>query len=359
MRVALDLARRGLGTVWPNPSVGCVLVRDARVVGRGWTRPGGRPHAETEALRRAGNLAKGACAYVSLEPCAHHGETPPCAEALVEAGIARVVVAAEDPDPRVAGRGLARLRDAGIEVVSGVGEDDARALNAGFFLRVAKGRPLFTLKLATTLDGRIATRGGESRWITGEAARMRGHLLRAGHDAVMVGIGTALADDPSLDCRLPGLAARSPLRIVVDGHLRLPPTGGLAATAGRRPTWIVTLSGGDARRRDALRECGVDIIGVGAGDDGRVDLAAAAAALGGRGLTRVLVEGGARLSAGLLRHGLADRLAWFRAPRIIGGDGLPAAAAFGVDGLDGAPSFRRLSVAEAGDDLMETYERIP
>lgn len=359
MRVALDLARRGLGTAWPNPSVGCVLVRDARVVGRGWTRPGGRPHAETEALRRAGGLARGACAYVSLEPCAHHGETPPCTEALIEAAVARVVAAAEDPDPRVAGRGLARLRDAGVEVVSGVREDDAQALNAGFFLRVAKGRPLFTLKMATTLDGRIATRSGESQWITGEAARMRGHLLRAGHDAVMVGIGTALADDPSLDCRLPGLADRSPVRIVVDGRLRLPLTGRLATTAGRRPTWIVTLEGGAARRRDALRECGVELIDVGADQDGRVDLAAAAAALGERGLTRVLVEGGAKLTANLLRHGLADRLAWFRAPRIIGGDGLPAAATLGLDGLDGAPGFRRLSVADAGDDLMETYERIP
>ena len=359
MRVALSLARRGLGAVWPNPSVGCVVVNDGRVAGRGWTQPGGRPHAETEALGRAGPLAKGATAYVSLEPCAHQGGTPPCADALIDAGITRLVAALEDPDPRVDGRGLARLRDAGVEVVNGACEAEAQALNAGFFLRIREGRPLFTLKTAATLDGRIATHGGESQWITGEAARMRGHALRANHDAVMVGSGTALADDPMLDCRLPGLAGRSPLRIVVDSRLRLPPTGRLAATAGERATWVVTVEGGDAGRRAALRDRGIELIEVGGDGDGRVDLAAAAAALGGRGLTRVLVEGGATLAAALLRRGLADRLVWFRNPRLIGGDGLPAAAAFGVDRLADAPAYRRLSITEAGDDLMETYERIP
>ena len=359
MRVALSLARRGLGAVWPNPSVGCVIVNQGRVVGRGWTQPGGRPHAESEALGRAGALAKGATAYVSLEPCAHHGNTPPCAEALIDAGIVRLVAALEDPDPRVAGRGLARLRDAGIAVANGVCEAEAEALNAGFLLRVREGRPLFTLKSAATLDGRIATHGGESRWITGEAARMRGHALRASHDAVMIGSGTALADDPMLDCRLPGLAGRSPVRIVVDSRLRLPPAGRLAATAGNHATWVVTVEGGDAGRRAALRDRGIELIDVGGDGAGRVDLAAAAVALGGRGLTRVLVEGGATLTAALLRRALADRLVWFRNPRLIGGDGVPAAAAFGVDALADAPAYRRLSITEVGDDLMETYERIP
>ena len=359
MRVALSLARRGLGAVWPNPSVGCVIVNQGRVVGRGWTQPGGRPHAESEALGRAGALAKGATAYVSLEPCAHHGNTPPCAEALIDAGIVRLVAALEDPDPRVAGRGLARLRDAGIAVANGVCEAEAEALNAGFLLRVREGRPLFTLKSAATLDGRIATHGGESRWITGEAARMRGHALRASHDAVMIGSGTALADDPMLDCRLPGLAGRSPVRIVVDSRLRLPPAGRLAATAGNHATWVVTVEGGDAGRRAALRDRGIELIDVGGDGAGRVDLAAAAVALGGRGLTRVLVEGGATLAAALLRRALADRLVWFRNPRLIGGDGVPAAAAFGVDALADAPAYRRLSITEVGDDLMETYERIP
>ena len=355
MAAALNLARRGLGTVWPNPSVGCVLVRDGRVVGRGWTQPGGRPHAETEALRRAGSLARGATAYVSLEPCAHHGETGPCADALIEAGVARVVVAAEDPDPRVGGRGMGRLRDAGIEVIEGVCRDAAEALNAGFLKRMAAGRPLFTLKTATSLDGRIATAGGDSQWITGEAARLRGHALRADHDAVMVGIGTALADDPTLDCRLPGLAHRSPLPIVVDSHLRLSADSRLVK---RRAGWIVTLAGGDERRRNALAGNGMEIIDVAANDDGMVDLAAAARVLGERGLTRVLVEGGARLNASLLGENLIDRLVWFRNPRLIGGDGLAAAAGFGVTGLSDAPAFRRLSIEEVGDDVMETYERI-
>ena len=354
MSVALNLARRGLGMVWPNPSVGCVLVRDGRVVGRGWTQPGGRPHGETEALGRAGGLALNATAYVSLEPCAHHGETPPCADALIEAAVARVVIAAEDPDPRVAGRGMARLADAGIEVIEGICRDAALALNAGFLKRVTAGRPLFTLKMATSLDGRIATGCGHSKWITGEPARLRGHGLRADHDAVMVGIGTALADDPSLDCRLPGLAHRSPLRIVVDSHLRLP----LESRLARQPSLILTLAGGDEARRNALRARGVEIIDVVPNGDGRVDLAAAAQALGSRGLTRVLVEGGAQLNGALLRENLADRLIWFRNPRLIGGDGLPAAVGFGVETLADAPGFRRSSIVNVGDDVMETYERL-
>ncbi|MFQ5957769.1 MAG: bifunctional diaminohydroxyphosphoribosylaminopyrimidine deaminase/5-amino-6-(5-phosphoribosylamino)uracil reductase RibD [Alphaproteobacteria bacterium] len=359
MKAALCLARRGLGSVAPNPAVGCVVVREGCVVGRGWTRPGGRPHGEAEALRRAGKAARGATAYVSLEPCAHHGATPPCADALAEAGIARVVVAVEDPDPQVQGRGIARLRDAGAAVVCGVCEQEAAALNAGFFLRVSQGRPLIALKTATTLDGRIATHGGESQWITGDEARARVHALRASHDAVLVGIGTALADDPMLDCRLPGLAQRSPVRIVVDSRLRLPLTSRLVKTAGEVATWLLTLPGAAARRRAAYAEAGAELIEVEADGDGNLDLAAAARALGGRGLTRVLVEGGARLAAGLLRAGLVDRLLWFHAPRLIGGDGLPATAAFGVDALAEAPSYRRVSVAEVGDDLMETYVRLP
>jgi diaminohydroxyphosphoribosylaminopyrimidine deaminase/5-amino-6-(5-phosphoribosylamino)uracil reductase len=198
MRAALALARRGLGNAWPNPAVGCVLVKEGRVIGRGWTQPGGRPHAETEALRRAGDAARGATAYVTLEPCSHHGRTPPCCEALAEAGITRVVMAMRDPDPRVNGRGLAMLRGAGIAVEEGLLEAEARALNAGFFRRIQAGMPVVTLKLASTLDGRIATASGESRWITGAAARREVHALRARHDAILVGSGTVLADDPDL-----------------------------------------------------------------------------------------------------------------------------------------------------------------
>ena len=214
MRAALALARRGLGNAWPNPAVGCVLVKEGRVIGRGWTQPGGRPHAETEALRRAGDAARGATAYVTLEPCSHHGRTPPCCEALAEAGIARVVMAMRDPDPRVNGRGLAMLRGAGIAVEEGLLEAEARALNAGFFRRIQAGMPVVTLKLASTLDGRIATASGESRWITGAAARREVHALRARHDAILVGSGTVLADDPDLTCRIPGMERVPMLRVV-------------------------------------------------------------------------------------------------------------------------------------------------
>ncbi len=367
MQAALGLARRGLGRVWPNPAVGCVILRpgaagDASpdiVVGRGWTQPGGRPHAETEAIARAAAAAEGATAYVTLEPCAHHGRTPPCAEALIAAGIARCVVATGDPDPRVSGAGIERLRAAGIDTVVGLCRDEAEELNAGFFARIRLGRPLVTLKLATTLDGRIATHAGESRWITGEAARARAHLLRAQHDAVMVGAATALADDPQLTCRLPGLEDRSPVRVVMDAHLRLPLTARLVAGAGAAPTWIIAHQGADPVRRRAFESCGVEVIEAELDADGNLSLPAALAALGARGITRLLVEGGSRLSAALLRADLVDRLAWFRAARIIGGDGLPAAAAFGVDRLDQAPGFVPLSVVRVGEDVLETYRRRP
>ncbi len=357
MALALALAGRGLGTVAPNPAVGCVLVKDGAVVGRGWTQKGGRPHAETEALRHAGAAARGATAYVSLEPCAHHGETGPCAEALVAAGIARCVAAMEDPDPRVAGRGLQFLREAGIEVTLGPCAAEAEALNAGFLARVRTGRPLVTLKLATTLDGRIATHTGESRWITGGAARAWAHLLRARHDAVLVGSGTVAADDPSLDCRLPGLEGASPVRVVAAGRLALPLTARLVATAKAQPTWIAMLPSAPEERRDALETAGVVALEVEADADGYLDLAALLGALGGRGITRVLCEGGSRIAAALLRAGLVDRLVWFRAPCMIGGDGVPAAEAFGIDVLAAAPVFRRTSVRPVGDDICETYVR--
>src|SRR5947207_3648663 len=260
MRAALALGRRGLGTVWPNPAVGCVIAKEGRVVGRGWTQPGGRPHAETEALARAGEAARGATLYVTLEPCCHWGRTPPCADALIAAGLRRVVVALEDPDPRVAGGGLARLRAAGIGVEVGLGAAEAAEINAGFVNRVRLGRPLVTLKLATSLDGRIATASGESRWITGPAARERAHLLRATHDAILVGTDTVLADNPQLTCRLPGLAGHSPLRVVLDRQLRIPPSARLLADARQVPTWIVTLGSSDPARQELFRKAGIEVI---------------------------------------------------------------------------------------------------
>ncbi|CAA7623702.1 fused diaminohydroxyphosphoribosylaminopyrimidine deaminase;5-amino-6-(5-phosphoribosylamino) uracil reductase [Candidatus Terasakiella magnetica] len=358
MRAALALARRGLGTVWPNPAVGCVIVKDRRVVGRGWTQPGGRPHAETEALAMAGRDAAGATVYVTLEPCAHHGKTPPCAEALISAGVIRVVVAVEDPDSRVAGKGLDTLRRAGIVVTTGVLETEAADLNAGFFQRVTVGRPLVTLKLASTLDGRIATHSGESRWITGDVARTAAHLLRAETDVIMVGSGTALHDNPDLTCRLPGLMERSPVRVVVDGRLRLPLTSRLVASASENPTWVLTLEGGDPARREAFEDAGVDIVEVAPGPDGAIDLSLGLEALAESGVTRVLVEGGAHLAAALLRADLVDRLVWFRAPALMGGDGLAAAVSFGIDHLAQMPRFQRIDVHPVGGDIMETYSRL-
>ncbi|MCC7047092.1 MAG: bifunctional diaminohydroxyphosphoribosylaminopyrimidine deaminase/5-amino-6-(5-phosphoribosylamino)uracil reductase RibD [Alphaproteobacteria bacterium] len=356
MLTAFSLARRGLGNTWPNPAVGCVIVKGGVVVGRGWTQPGGRPHAEAEALARAGDRARGATAYVTLEPCAHHGQTPPCAEALIAAGIERVVSALEDPDPRVAGKGHAMLRAAGVAVEVGPGAAAARAVNRGFLTRLAQGRPMVTLKLATSLDGRIATRTGDSKWITGPAARERAHLLRATHDATMVGIGTALADDPELTCRLPGLASSRQVRVVMDSQVRLPLAGALASSARAQPVWLVAGADADPARIAALTAAGVEVLRVPAAPDGRAAAGAALLALGERGLTRLLVEGGGRLAASLLLAGLVDRLVWFRAPVVIGADGVPAVAGLDVASLAQSLGFARVSVEAVGADLMETYD---
>ncbi len=355
MRAALSLARRGLGAVWPNPAVGCVIVRDGRVVGRGWTQPGGRPHAETEALARAGAAAEGATAYVSLEPCSHWGRTPPCADALIAAGVRRVVAAVADPDPRVAGAGLMRLRAAGLQVEAGLCAAEATEINAGFFQRVRLGRPLVTLKLASSLDGRIATPSGESRWITGPLARERAHLLRATHDAILVGTDTVIADDPQLTCRLPGLSHNSPVRIALDRQLRIPLAARLFAEARHTPTWVVTLPSADPARQQTLRDAGVVVIPAEPDQAGHIDLAVALGLLGERGLTRLLVEGGGHLAAALLRRGLVDRLVWLHAPLLLGGDAVPAIAALGLDRLADAPGFERLSTETVGADVLSTF----
>ena len=360
MASALALARRGLGETWPNPTVGCVLVRGEVLLARGRTQRGGRPHAEAEALaaaRLAGADVHGATAYVSLEPCAHHGRTPPCADALVAAGIARCVVATGDPDPRVAGQGIAVLREAGITVLEGVGRAGADEVNAGFFCRVRTGRPLVTLKLATSLDGRIATIAGDSKWITGEAARARGHLLRATHDAIMVGIGTAKADDPDLTCRLPGLGGRSPIRVVVDSTARLPIESALVRSARSVPVWVMCAEDAPTDSLNALHEHGVVAHRLLRGVAGRIQPAALLQALGGQGLTRVLVEGGGTLAAALLAADLVDRLAIFRAGVMIGGDGVPGIGPYGLERLASARRFCRLSLGETGDDVLETWTR--
>lgn len=360
MRAALALARRGLGNVAPNPAVGCVLVREGAVVGRGWTQPGGRPHAETEALGRAGAAARGATAYITLEPCCHWGRTPPCTDALIAAGIARAVVALRDPDPRVNGEGLDRLRAAGIAVEEGLMAEEAARLNAGFLMRVRAGRPLVTLKLATTLDGRIAAASGESRWITGAAARRLAHRLRARHDAVMVGSGTVLADNPALTVRLPGLVPAGhpgPVRVVADGRLRLPLEAALVTSARSVPTWVLTIPRADRRRVAALAERGVTVIAVAADAAGHPEPHAALQALARRGITRLLVEGGAQLAAALLAAGLVDRLAWFHGPAVLGADAVAAVAALGLPGLAAMPRFRVVASQTSGPDCLTLLER--
>lgn len=353
MRAALSMARRGLGLTWPNPAVGCVLVRDGRVLGRGATAPGGRPHAEAIALAQAGE-ARGATAYVTLEPCAHHGKTPPCAQALIDAGIARLICPLSDPDPRVAGRGFSMLREAGVSVEIGLLADEARALNAGFLSRIERARPLVFLKLAATLDGRIATQTGESRWITGPEARRRVHLMRAQSDAIMVGAGTARADDPMLDVRDLGLANRAPVRVIADGALSLPLTGRLATTARSQPLWVLHRKGVDPHRVHALGDLGAQPIET-ADDDGVLSMTDALTAMATRGITRLMVEGGGRIAASLLSAGLVDEIEMFSAGKTIGNDGIPAVQGFGLTQLGDAPHFSLKGIEMLGNDTLSSW----
>lgn len=348
MTRAARLGHRALGTTAENPPVGCVIVKDGVIVGLGWTQPGGRPHAEVAALRMAGPAAAGATAYVTLEPCAHFGRTPPCAEALVKAGIVRVVAAVEDPDPRVSGGGFAILRQAGLKVETGLGRAEAISDLGGFLTRIVKKRPYVLLKLALSADGKIAEAAGKRTAITGPEVKARTHLLRAEADAILVGLGTVLADDPDLTCRLPGLERRSPIRVVADSRAAIPSTSHLVRTAGKVPLWLLSLAGTHAPE-------GVEILACAPGAQGGVDLADGLARLADRGINRVLAEGGARLARGLIEAGLVDELQLFRAPKILGPQG--------VDGFAGMPfaqvmaGFRPGSEETLGDDRLSVYVR--
>ena len=357
MRAALALARRSLGRTWPNPAVGCVIVRDGCVIARGRTQDGGRPHGEADAIAHATGSLKGATAYVTLEPCSHHGKSPPCADALIAVGVSRVVSALEDPHPKVNGQGHAKLRAAGIAVEVGEGAKEAAEINAGFLLRVREGRPLFHLKIASSLDGHTATASGESKWITGPAARADGHRLRATHDAILVGANTVGADDPDLTCRLPGLDRHSPVRVVIDSKARLSPASKLAASAGDVPVWLVCTPQAPSAAREALQARGVEILEVDATPAGLVDIAAAATALGGRGLTRVLVEGGGTIAAAFLKAGLVDRLSVYRGGLLMGADSRSAVGGLGLAGLDFAPRFSLVSTRVVGGDTLETWRK--
>ena len=352
MAHALRLAARGLGNVWPNPAVGCVIVKDGIVVGRGWTQPGGRPHAEVRALEQAGPLATGATAFVTLEPCAHHGHTPPCANALIAAKVERVVTALTDPDPRVSGKGHAMLRAAGIAVTEGVLTAQATRLNAGFLKRVTQGLPFVTLKLAASLDGRTATATGESRWITGPEGRRKVHGLRLSHDAVMVGSGTALADDPDLTVRDMG-DVRQPVRIVLDRLLKHSPESRLGRTAKDHPVWVVHGPSAPHAARRAWQATGASLIEI-PETNGHVVLTATLQTLAQKGLTRILSEGGSTIAAALIKKGLVDELAMFTGGVLIGGEGHPAFGALGLTALSDAtrPTLRAAQILGA-----DTYSR--
>lgn len=355
MALALSLGRRGQGQCWPNPAVGCVLVREGRIVGRGRTAAGGRPHAETVALAQAGAAAHGATAYVSLEPCAHHGQTPPCAEALVAAGVARVVAPFRDSDSRVDGRGFDILRASGVAVQTGVMEAEAALDLAGFRLRVAEGRPRITLKLATSFDGRIATASGQSQWITGPQARRTVHALRARHDAVMVGAGTARADDPMLTARGMGVE-RQPVRVVVSRRLDLPPDSNLARSAHDVPLWLCHGPEIDTATAATWEAVGATLLPCEV-RAGQLDPVSVLKMLGARGLTSVLCEGGGALAASLLAHDAVDELVGFSAGLAIGAEGLPAIGALGLDALEAAPRFDLLEARPLAGDVMHRWTR--
>ena len=354
MALALALGRRGLGRAWPNPAVGAVIVKDGVIVGRGWTQPGGRPHAETEALVRASAATGGATLYVTLEPCSHYGKTAPCADAIIKAGIARVVSALVDPNPEVAGAGHWRLAEAGIVVEVGIGAEEARRAHAGHIRRVEAGRPHVIFKLAVSADGKVARSDRRPAPITGEPARARVHLMRSRSDAVLTGIGTVIADDPLLTCRLPGMS--SPVRVVLDGRLRLPLASKLVATAREVPLWVVASEAAEPAREKALTAQGVDVARV-ATTGGRLDLVHVLKLLARHGITRVMVEGGPILAAAFLRADLVDEAALFRSPNVIGPQGIDALDGLPLSALTRSPRLKALGSEAIGADTVETFER--
>jgi diaminohydroxyphosphoribosylaminopyrimidine deaminase/5-amino-6-(5-phosphoribosylamino)uracil reductase len=354
MALAHALGRRGLGRTWPNPAVGAVVVKDGIIVGRGWTQPGGRPHAETEALVRAGAASRGATLYVTLEPCSHFGKTPPCADAIIAAGFARVVSSLVDPNPEVAGAGHWRMAQAGIVVEVGLGAEDARRAHAGHIRRVQDGRPHVTLKLAISADEKAGLAGRRPAAITGGRARNRVHLMRAMNDALLTGIGTVLSDDPLLTCRLPGMS--SPVRVVLDRALRLPLASRLVATARQVPLWVVTADGAPREREQALAAHGVEVLRV-VGTNGRPDLAAVLKLLAGRGITRLMVEAGPILATDFIRADLVDEAVLFRSPTVIGPDGIDALDGLPLSALTRSPRLKAIGNEAVGADMVETFER--
>ena len=359
MQLALTLGRRGQGRTWPNPAVGAVAVKDGVIVGRGWTQPGGRPHAEPEALARAGDAARGATLYVTLEPCSHVGKSPPCADAIIAAGIARVVSAIEDPNPEVAGQGHARLRAAGITVDIGLGATEAARDHAGHFRRIRDKRPHVILKLAVSSDDKIGAAGRKPVAISGEAARERVHLLRAQCDAILVGIGTVLADDPLLTCRLPGMEARSLVRVVLDRSLRIPGASRLVHSARETPLWVMTSSLSEAPAAMKLGAAGAQVLRVATtATPPGLDLPAVLHALADKGITRLLVEGGARVASSFVAAGLVDEVWLLRGPDAVGADGVAALDALPLSAVTQSPLFAQRASEALQNDTLTIYERI-
>jgi diaminohydroxyphosphoribosylaminopyrimidine deaminase/5-amino-6-(5-phosphoribosylamino)uracil reductase len=354
MAAALSLGRRNLGSTWPNPAVGALVVGteggEPVIVARGFTAKGGRPHAEAAALAAAGESARGTTLYVSLEPCAPHGATAPCANAIITAGVARVVVPMEDPNPLVAGKGITLLKAAGVAVTTGVCAAEAAIEHAGHIRRVRDGRPHLILKLAVSADGKSGLAGRRPVDISGDASRAEAHMLRAISDAVVVGVGTVLADDPILTCRLPGMAERSPIRIVLDGGLRTPLASRLVNSSAEVPLWLVARGDAPAEAEEKLSAAGADVLRVKAGADGRLDLAAAFKALGARGLTRLLIEGGPILSAALIKSDLVDEAVVVLSPKVLGDAELPAIEDMPLSALLECPRLKVLERRSIGQD---------
>ncbi len=355
MQSALAIARQGLGRVWPNPAVGCVIVKNGIVISQARTADTGRPHAETIAISKSYVDVSGSDMYVTLEPCAHTGKTPPCCEAIVSSRFRRVIIAVADTDQRTAGLGIRAIQRAGIEVRTGLFADMARDVNRGYFLNRALGRPMFTLKIAASLDAKTAMAGGESKWITSALSRRRVHLERYQHDAVLTGIGTVIADDPELTTRLKGVHCSSP-RIVIDTRLRFPVRNRLLETLDLGPVWVFTCSSQNNKKYQELVDKGVEIFCVPHDNNGHCDLNSVAGILGQKGLTRVFVEAGGGLAASFITNKLCDRLLLFRSPAVIGGDGLSLIGGIGGTDLASLPVFTRKEIHLSGDDCLEIFD---
>jgi diaminohydroxyphosphoribosylaminopyrimidine deaminase/5-amino-6-(5-phosphoribosylamino)uracil reductase len=354
MALALALGRRGLGHTWPNPAVGAVIVKNGIILGRGWTQLGGRPHAEIEALRHAKKNAQGATMYVTLEPCSHQGKSPPCADAIIRAAIMRVVSALEDPNPEVAGQGHERLRAKGIKVDIGVGAAEARRVHAGHFARMQNARPFVTLKLALSKDDKAGLAGRKPVALTGEAARTRVFQMRSTSDAILVGIGTVLSDNPQLNCRLPGMLERSPVRVVLDARLRLPLATSMVATVSAIPTWVFTSRKPSAIAEDILQQRGCKVFRV-SDQNGKLDLDEVLKVLAEQGITRLMVEGGPTVAASFVDADLVDEAVLLRADKTIGADGIDALEGMALSAL--TETLRSRGSEKLGADTLETFER--